>query len=66
MDIYTEEGVSLVYINNVQFHICAWHAGTKHRTYHPGQHILHYVSKFPYCDRDNYFVIGEKPSQKHF
>ena len=34
--------------------------GTKHCTYHLGQHILRCVSKFHCCERENYFVIGKK------
>ena len=33
--------------------------GTKHWTQKLGQHILHYISKFQRCERDNWSVIGK-------
>ena len=40
-----------------------WHQSHMHKL---GQHILRYVSNFRRSERDNQWVIGKKPSQKHF
>ena len=45
-----------------QCRVCVTAHGVSHQTLHVaiGQHILHFGSKFRYCECDNYFAIGKK------
>ena len=47
-------------------YVCAWHIALRVARKKLGHDILHHVSNFRRSERDNYFVIGKKPSRKHF
>ena len=47
-------------------YICAWLVASRVARKKLGHGILRHVSNFRRSERDNYFVIGKKPSRKHF
>ena len=48
-------------------YVCAWLVITSRVARKKlGHDILRHVSNFRRSERDNYFVIGKKPSRKHF
>ena len=47
-------------------YVCAWLIASRVARKKLGHDILRHVSNFRRSERDNYFVIGKKPSRKHF
>ena len=47
-------------------YVCAWLIVSRVARRKLGHDILRHVSNFRRSERDNYFVIGKKPSRKHF
>ena len=47
-------------------YVCAWLVASRVARRKLGHDILRHVSNFRRSERDNYFVIGKKPSRKHF
>ena len=47
-------------------YVCPWLVASRVARKKLGHDILRHVSDFWRSERDNYFVIGKKPSRKHF